>query len=186
MKSFLAFFWAALKNPLQVSTVFATGPTAAQSMVAGIPTRDVVVELGVGTGAITTAIVAKVGNPLNYLGIELNPDMIEFARERFPELRFINDSAENFANYLGDRKVSAVISSLPWTVMPPAVVAKTLDEVYARLEVGGVFATYLTLHVLKTPAGRRFQAKLHEKFESLDSKVVLENLPPVKTFIARK
>src|ERR1035437_3041880 len=108
MRSFLHFFWAALKNPLQVSTLFQTGPTAAQLLTAAIPANPsgIVVELGVGTGAITQVLVKKIGNPQKYLGLELNDDLIEFVQERFPELRFVNDSAENFAKYLNGQKLS--------------------------------------------------------------------------------
>jgi phosphatidylethanolamine/phosphatidyl-N-methylethanolamine N-methyltransferase len=105
---------------------------------------------------------------------------------RVPELRFVNDSAENFPQYLHGAKVSAVVSSLPWSLMPQAAVSATLDAIRDNLVPGGVFSTYLTLHVLKTPAGRRFQEQLKKKFVSLESKVVLENLPPAKIFIAHK
>jgi phosphatidylethanolamine/phosphatidyl-N-methylethanolamine N-methyltransferase len=188
MKSFIQFFWAALKNPLQVSTLFATGSTAVEALIAAVPVRpsDMVVELGVGTGAITQVLFNKIGNSQKYIGLELNDDMIEFAQERFPSLRFVNDSAENFAKYLEGHKCTAVVSSLPWTLMPAPAVTATLDSIHANLAPGGVFATYLTLHVLKTPAGKRLQDAIKERFGGFESKVVIENLPPVKVLIARK
>jgi phosphatidylethanolamine/phosphatidyl-N-methylethanolamine N-methyltransferase len=187
MRPFLHFFWAALKNPLQVSTLFQTGPTASQLLTDAVPEHSkLIVELGVGTGAITQSLLTKVDHPDQYLGIELNSDLIGFAQERFPTLKFVNDSAENFAKYLKGQKVSAVVSSLPWTVMPQSVVANVIQAVHDNLQPGGVFTTYLTVHVLKTPAGRRMQMLLQEKFTSLDSKVVFENLPPAKIFVAKK
>src|SRR4051812_42466731 len=188
MRSFFRFFWAALKNPLQVSTPFQTGPTAVQSLTSFVPTRPsgMVVELGVGSGAITQSLLNKIGNADKYIGLELNDDLIEFAQERFPALRFVNDSAENFAKYLDGEKAGAVVSSLPWTLMPAEAVTKTLDAVRDHLMPGGVFATYMTLHVLKTPSGRRFQEQLKERFGGFESKLVIDNLPPAKIFIARK
>src|SRR4051812_40689266 len=121
MRSFFHFFLAALKNPLQVSTLFETGQTASQMLTSAVPEQSqLIVELGVGTGAITRTLLTKVDSPEKYLGIELNQDLIEFAQERFPTLKFINDSAENFPKYTQGKKVSAVVSSLPWTVMPQA------------------------------------------------------------------
>jgi phosphatidylethanolamine/phosphatidyl-N-methylethanolamine N-methyltransferase len=188
MRAFFHFFWAALKNPLQVSTLFETGPTAVGSLIAAVPANPAftVVELGVGTGAITQVLFNKIGNAQKYLGLELNDDLIEFAQERFPALRFVNDSAENFAKYLDGKKASAVVSSLPWTLMPNAAVLKTLDSISENLAPGGVFATYLTLHVFKTAAGKRFQDALKDRFGGFESKVVIDNLPPAKIFIARK
>lgn len=172
---------------MQVSTFFQTGGTASDLMTRALPHgADLVVELGVGTGAITQTLLSKVSHPEGYLGIELNPDMIEFAQERFPLLRFVNDSAENFPKYLNGRKVTGVVSSLPWSLMPQATVTAILDAIYDNLTDDGVFSTYLTVHVLKTPAGRRVQAQLQDKFSSLESKLVLDNLPPVKVFIAKK
>lgn len=145
-----------------------------------------VVELGVGTGAITQVLFNKIGNADKYLGLEVNDDLIEFAQQRFPSLRFVNDSAENFAKYLDGEAAAAVVSSLPWTLMPAEAVTKTLDAVKATLVPGGVFATYMTLHVLKTPAGQRFQTQLKQRFGGYEQKVVIDNLPPAKIFIARK
>lgn len=190
MRAFFTFLLAALKNPLQVSTVFATGPTASQTLIDAIPDHSshAVVELGVGTGAITQRIAPKMGSsPERYLGVELNEDLLEFVSERFPQLRFVKDSAENFPKYLTNGgKVSAVVSSLPWTLMPPAAVVGTLDGIHKHLSADGVFATYMTLHVLATPAGRRFQEQMRERFSRLETKIVIENLPPAKIFIARK
>jgi phosphatidylethanolamine/phosphatidyl-N-methylethanolamine N-methyltransferase len=188
MRSFFHFFWAAIKSPLQVSTLFETGPSAIQSLIAAIPARPagMVVELGVGTGAITQTLFNKIGNADKYIGLELNDELIEFAQERFPALRFVNDSAENFAKYLDGAKAAAVVSSLPWTLMPAEAVKQTLDAAKANLIPGGVFATYMTLHVLKTPAGKRFQEALKERFGGYESKLVIDNLPPAKIFIARK
>jgi phospholipid N-methyltransferase len=112
--------------------------------------------------------------------------LIEFAQERFPALRFVNDSAENFAKYLDGQQCTAVVSSLPWTLMSNEAVTGTLDAVKANLIPGGIFATYMTLHVLKTPAGKRFQEQLKDRFGGYESKVVIDNLPPAKIFIARK
>jgi phospholipid N-methyltransferase len=188
MKAFFKFFWAAVKNPLQVSTVFATGPTASNTLTDAIPAGagGAVVELGVGTGAITQTLLGKISAPERYIGLELNTELLEFVKERFPQLRFENDSAENFPKYLDGQPVSAVVSSLPWTLMPNQAVTGTLDAIHKTLTENGVFATYMTLHVLATPAGRRFQEQLKERFSRLESKIVIENLPPAKIFIARK
>ena len=70
--------------------------------------------------------------------------------------------------------------------MPNEAVTGTLDAIRDNLVPGGVFATYLTLHVLKTPAGKRLQEQIKERFGGFESKVVLDNLPPAKILIARK
>lgn len=182
------FLWAALKNPLQVSTLFETGESAAKDLTSTIPAypAGMIVELGVGTGAITKSLAAKLRKPDHYVGLELNEDLITFSKQRFPQLRFVEDSAENFPNYLNGRPVSAVISTLPWTLLPDGKMEEIFAAIAKNLEAGGVFSTYMTLHVLATPAGRRFQELIQHHFPNAATKLVIDNLPPAKIFIARK
>jgi phospholipid N-methyltransferase len=186
-RSFLHFLWAALRNPLQVSTVFQTGDKVSGIMAAAIPrgTGLPVVELGVGTGAITASIFENLDDPSQYIGLEVNGKMVEFASERFPQGRFIKASAETFMSYLNGQQAAAVMSSLPWTLMPAETVESILSSVAACLAPDGVFATYITLHVLKTPAGRRVQSAIEARFSRVENTVVGSNLPPAKVFLAR-
>ncbi len=187
MRGFFQFLLAAVKNPLQVSTIFSTGSTVAGVLAQAIPVggSGPVVELGVGTGAITETLLETAGVRESYLGIEVSGDMTKFARERFPGIQVYEDSAENFAKYLGGKKARAVVSSLPWSLMPQETVEQILNAVAANLAPGGAFSTYLTFHVLKTPAGRRLAQGLSEKFKTVETRFVKTNIPPVKVFICR-
>jgi SAM-dependent methyltransferase len=53
--------------------------------------KSTVLEIGSGSGHLLKAV-----NPSNGLGIDENPLAIENGRERFPDLRFIEQSVENF------------------------------------------------------------------------------------------
>lgn len=186
MFSFLHFLRAALRNPLRVSTVFQTGDKVAGLLAQSLPadTQLPVVELGVGTGAITESLLAQLQNKSVYIGLELDANMLKFAGKRFPQARFINASAETFAQYLGGQKAAGVVSSLPWTLMPPDKVEEILSSVAANLASGAALHTYITLHVLKTPAGKRVQSAIESKFSNVETTVVSHNLPPVKVFHA--
>lgn len=188
MRSFLHFLWAALRNPLQVSTVFQTGDKVSGIMARAIPAdvSNPVVELGVGTGAITESLMERIENPAMYVGLELNPEMLKFASKRFPKGRFVTASAETFADYLNGQPAAAVVSSLPWTLMPAETVETILSSIEKNLANDGVFTTYITLHVLKTPAGKRVQSSIESRFPNVETKVVGSNLPPAKVFLARK
>lgn len=188
MRSFFHFLKAALKNPLRVSTVFETGNAVAGLLASIVPVNppSPVVELGVGTGAITEFLLEKMGNPSRYIGFELDDSMVKYVSKRFPQARFIQGSAETFATHLNGERASAVVSSLPWTLMPPEQAKAILQAVAQNLNEGGAFATYITLHVLKTPAGRRMQADLSAIFTQVQTEIIANNLPPAKVFIARK
>ncbi len=187
MFSFWHFFRAAIRNPRQVSTLFQTGYKVALLLARTLPETPSgpVVELGVGTGAITEALLDRISNKDIYVGLELDSRMLGYAGERFPGVHFVNASAETFVQHLKGQKAVGVVSSLPWTMMPPAKVEEVLTAVADNLAKGAAFSTYITLHVLKTPAGKRVQSAIESKFSHIETTVVASNLPPVKVFVAR-
>lgn len=188
MFSFFHFLKAALKNPLRVSTVFETGPSVAKILVSVVPenAQGLVVELGVGTGAVTEVLLEKLGPETSrYVGFELDQSMVNFVRKRFPNARFEVEPAETFTQHLGGQKVSAVISTLPWTLMPPETVTTILQGIKDNLPDNGGFATYVTGHVLKTPAGKRVQTAFAATFPNLKSEFITNNLPPARVFTVK-
>lgn len=82
--------------------------------------------------------------------------------------------------------VDAVVSGLPWTVMPAAERNRTLDAVAAALVPSGRFTTFACLHAAWTPPGRHRAAGLRERFGPVErGPVVWPNLPPAFVHLAR-
>ncbi len=73
MNENIQFLQAFLKNPGTVGSITPSSPELARRMVSGIKPAEnnVVLELGVGTGAITKFLQDVVPNNASYLGIEL-------------------------------------------------------------------------------------------------------------------
>jgi phospholipid N-methyltransferase len=132
MSSFFQFFKASLKNPLQLSTAFETGPRVGRRFAAHINLQpgQVLAELGVGSGAITVHLLPRLGSPPAYLGFELNKDLHKYLKRRLPFLEVHNESAENLGARLAGRKLGAVVSTLPWSLLPRDVRMQILGEVY--------------------------------------------------------
>ena len=75
--------------------------------------------------------------------------------------------------------VDAVISGLPWTVMPQNRRGYILDAVTEVLAPGGRFTTFAYLHAAWIPPARQFAAELACRFDRLErSRTVWANLPP--------
>ncbi len=183
------FIKAALRNPLDVSTVFPTSPALAEAMIARgeLSSASQVVELGPGTGAITKHIAKRLRSPSVYLGVELDPRMVEFLRKEFPALRFENGPAENLPQWLPEQSVDLVISSLPWTLFPTEVQTKTVDSIVRSLKPGGVFLTYICINAMFFPQARPFIKKLRTSFRDVSrSRLEWRNIPPAFVFKATK
>ncbi len=185
-KDIAEFLKAAIKNPMEVSTIFPTSKALAQRMLKQIPKfDDLIVEVGVGTGAITQFLAPRIES--KYLGIEISPEMVSFMREHYPKLHFEQCGADKLLDHVKKNSVSNVVSSLPWSIFPESLRQSTLDAIYESLEPGGRFITYVCLTVVWSPAAQHFLNQLNKKFKSVErSAVEWRNIPPAFVFTAHK
>lgn len=184
------FVKAAIKNPRDVSTVFPTSRWLTKRLLDEVPiTQDsFIVEVGAGTGAITQHLYRRLMHPKEqYLGVELNPQMVSYLRTYFPNLKFEQGPAQNLDLWLKDKKADGVVSSLPWTIFSEQVQTETLQAIYDSLKPGGVFATYMCLNSSWYPQAKRFKQLIHQKFHRVDrTPVEWKNIPPAFVFRCTK
>lgn len=95
MKENLQFLQAFLKNPLKVGAITPSSPELAAEMLQGITPDDhnIVLELGVGTGALTKDLREVVPSKNSYLGIELDRDLVKTLNKNFPDMNIVCGSA---------------------------------------------------------------------------------------------
>jgi phosphatidylethanolamine/phosphatidyl-N-methylethanolamine N-methyltransferase len=189
MSGFYEFLKASLKKPLQLSTPFASGPRVGRRFSRYIHLREdeILVELGVGSGAVTEHLLPQLKNRSQYVGFELNDDLYRFlSREKYPDLEIIHDSADHMGRYVKGRKVGAVISTLPWSLIPRETRKSILNQVHDHLEPGGLFGIYFAIHALWTPAVQDFWQQLCAKFPDYSYVDEVWNVPPCRLYFARK
>lgn len=149
-----------------------------------------VVELGPGTGALTSAVLEDLPHEAAYLGLELNADFVSALRQRHPARRFEQAAAQDFdfnTVWPDDGSFDVVISGLPWASFPSPLQNAILDNVLPRLRPGGRFATFAYWGFHRLPAGRRFRELLHARLDGIEtSRVLWANLPPAFIYIGRK
>jgi phosphatidylethanolamine/phosphatidyl-N-methylethanolamine N-methyltransferase len=180
-KHTLEFFKAALRNPLDVSTVFPTSKALAETMLgfADLARARRVVELGSGTGAITKHLAPKLTDPSVFIGVELDPKMVEFLRQEWPALRFETGLAEAIPQWVAPGSVDVIVSSLPWTIFSEETQTKTIAAVRDSLRPGGAFVTYVCANALLYPHAGSFLKLLRTEFSSLKrSELEWRNIPP--------
>jgi phospholipid N-methyltransferase len=171
-----------LRRPLMTGAVTASSRRLAHAMTEGVGLEQarLAVELGPGTGVFTDAILARLGPGARLVAIELNPVLAArlSATRHDKRLTVVPGSAAALAAAVSG-PVDAVVSGLPWTVMPRERRGHILDAVTEVLAPGGRFTTFAYLHAAWTPPARRFTSELACRFDRLDrSPVVWPNLPP--------
>ncbi|WP_225100186.1 class I SAM-dependent methyltransferase [Streptomyces sp. CoH27] len=171
-----------LRRPVMTGAVAASSRRLARAMTQhiGLEEAKLVVELGPGTGVFTDAVLGLLAPDAQLMAIELNPHLAErlAATRRDDRLTVVHGAAAELARAAGG-PVDAVVSGLPWTVMPPDERRRTLDAVVRALTPDGRFTTFAYLHAAWTPPGRRLAADLRNRFHAVDrGPVVWPNLPP--------
>ena len=168
-----------------------TGSALAAEIAAVVPsTRAVtVVELGPGTGPICPAVRARLAPGSRYLAVELDAELVTHLRRTLPWLEVLHGDAADLRTLLAGGEVGpvdAVVSSLPWTLLPPGKRRAMLAEIAATLAPGGVFATISTLTALPTLV-RDLRESLDATFEDVvATRPVWRNVPPSRLFICRR
>jgi phospholipid N-methyltransferase len=186
-----AFFAAALRKPGQIGAVAPSSPSLAGVIASVVPTAGapVVVELGPGTGAVTTAIDARLVPGARHLAVELDPRMADFLRQAHPGLEVVEGDAAKLQALLAERGVEtadAIVSGLPWALFDHDTQASILSQVAAVIGPDGVFATFAYRHGMALSAARRFRRTLHATFAEVRlTPTVWRNMPPAFVYVCR-
>jgi phosphatidylethanolamine/phosphatidyl-N-methylethanolamine N-methyltransferase len=177
---------AAARRPLGVATLFPTSGALARRMmrvVEGAPVGPVV-ELGAGAGAITRLLSPAARGPVT--AIEVDPALARFVAARFPGITVQSAGAEDLLRIVERDSLAAVVSSLPWSVIPALSRERILGSVRAALRPDGLFVTYLCLNALAHPGGRSFVARVRAHFGQVQASTLeWRNLPPARMIVAR-
>jgi phosphatidylethanolamine/phosphatidyl-N-methylethanolamine N-methyltransferase len=187
MNENIQFLRAFLKNPLKVGAVAPSSPDLAWQMLDGIlPDKEnVVIELGVGTGAITKHIVEILPDNDSYLGIEIDAAMVSSLKARYPEMNIVCGNACQLSaihQESGLGKVSYILCCLPFVTLPEEVAAQVLSEIEKYMEHGCLFRAFQYAHGYYTPAAIRLRKFMRDRYgRSKRSDLVAKNVPPAYT-----
>lgn len=188
----LTFLTRALRQPSTMGAVLPTSQHVAAAVAAVVPSSGtpVVLELGPGTGALSDQIRARLPAGARHLAVEIDPKLVRYLRDTKPWLEVLEGDAAHLAALLesaGAHRVDAVISSIPWTLLPADKQRGLLGEVAAVLAPAGVFTTVTYITTLWRAPTRAFLQILHETFdEVLPRSTVWANLPPARVYACRR
>ena len=134
-----------------------------------------IAELGAGTGFFTREIVKCARPDAKILVFEIDPALQKLIRDEHPEHKglSLHSDAQELYKYMKDNgieKLDFVISSLPFTVLPPKMTVRILDAVMKSLKPGGHFVAYQYSSIMKHV--------LKKKFSHIKTRWVAFNIPP--------
>lgn len=187
MKDNIQFLQAFLKNPLKVGAIAPSSPQLARMMLKGIePNEDnIIVELGVGTGAITKYIRQVIPDERSYLGIEVDPNLVSSLHTKYPDLSIVCGNASETSRIhkeSGLGKVGYVLCCLPFVTLPGEVAKGVLSEVEQLMDKGCTFRAFQYAHGYYSPSALKLREFMRSRYgRSRRSPLVVKNVPPAYT-----
>lgn len=184
------FLRRALTRQRTVGAVAPTSTALARRMARLLPRGPGVrvVELGAGTGAISSAIGDRLGPDAVHLALERDRALVARLAEAAPAATVVCGDAARLGEHLARRGidgVDAVLSSLPWSNFAADTQERILDQVAAALGPAGSFATIAYRPTRLNPASRRFHRLLEARFaQVVVSATTWANLPPARLVVA--
>jgi phosphatidylethanolamine/phosphatidyl-N-methylethanolamine N-methyltransferase len=173
-----------IEKPLHMGAVMPSGRVLARTMAqyVDVEATGPVVELGPGTGAITSALIEHGVEQSRLVLVEYNPGFCALLRDRYPQATVVQGDAYVLRDSL--RKVlkapaSAVVSGLPLVTKPMLTRLKLIRDAFSALVPGAPFVQFtysVTPPIPKSLPGVSTEA----------SERIWMNLPPARVWVYRK
>lgn len=187
MKENLQFLQAFLKNPAKVGAIAPSSPELAAEMLQGIHPDDhnIVLELGVGTGAITKFLRDIVPSKASYLGLELDSNLVKTLNENYPDMNIIcGNATDAYAIHKdsGLGKVRYLVCCLPFVSLPKEISQAVLVELQKFMDEGCELRIFQYAHGYYLPPAIKLREFMKNRYgKSRRSPLVLKNVPPAFT-----
>jgi phosphatidylethanolamine/phosphatidyl-N-methylethanolamine N-methyltransferase len=173
-----------IEKPLHMGAVMPSGRLLARTMAQYVDIRSEgpVVELGPGTGAITSALIERGVEQSRLVLVEYNPGFCALLRDRYPHAKVVQGDAYALRDSL--RKVlsapaSAVVSGLPLVTKPMLTRLKLIRDAFAALAPGAPFVQFT--YSVAPPIPKSLPGVSTEASER-----IWMNLPPARVWVYRR
>jgi phosphatidylethanolamine/phosphatidyl-N-methylethanolamine N-methyltransferase len=173
-----------IEKPLHMGAVMPSGKVLARTMAEYVDVKSSgpVVELGPGTGAITSALVERGVDPKRLVLVEYNPSFCALLRDRYPNATVVQGDAYALRDALWDvlkTPASAVVSGLPLVTKPMLIRLKLMRDAFVALAPGAPFVQFT--YSVAPPIPKALPGVSTEASER-----IWMNLPPARVWVYRK
>jgi len=197
---FTVFFRESVRSLTVTASLVPSSRFLATALLRPVDFRSagVIVELGAGTGVVTSEILRRMQPRATLYAIDINPIFIAHINDRFRDPRLV--SMQGDVRHLGAmlreagvESADAVISSLSLMWMHKNDRSSIMRQVALHLSSQGVLTQYQYLHACRTPKWAsalglpRFRGEefLRRYFSQVRSENVFWNLPPAAVYTCR-
>jgi phospholipid N-methyltransferase len=176
----LSFLLEGIRNFKEVGTITRSSPAMCKKIASLIDSENdkIVIEIGAGDGVITKHLLKKLPKDGKLITFEINENLCDLIREiQDDRLVVINKGAEHMQESLSEmsiNNVDAVVSAIPFLVLPKKLASEILKQCYSVLKANG---NYMQVHYAKKL--RFFYQKV---FGNITIHFIPVNLPPAYVF----
>lgn len=155
-----AFLKNWLQDPIRVASVVPSSRSLARLMTADIMPGARVIELGVGTGTLTQAMLDNGVDPAHLHLVEQNSDFVEILRKRFPQSEVWQIDATDLSRHLSSLagQIDYVVSGLPIVWFKGKTKLRMFRDAFTLLRTGGRF--YQFTYLGRPPVGGKILGAL--------------------------
>jgi phosphatidylethanolamine/phosphatidyl-N-methylethanolamine N-methyltransferase len=173
-----------IEKPLHMGAVMPSGRVLARTMAqyVDINSAGPVVELGPGTGAITSALIEHGVDQKRLVLVEYNPGFCALLRDRYPHAKVVQGDAYALRDSLWNvlsAPASAVVSGLPLVTKPMLTRLKLIRDAFVALAPGAPFVQFT--YSVAPPIPKSLPGVSTEASER-----IWMNLPPARVWVYRK
>jgi phosphatidylethanolamine/phosphatidyl-N-methylethanolamine N-methyltransferase len=173
-----------IEKPLHMGAVMPSGRVLARTMAqyVDIDSSGPVVELGPGTGAITSALIERGVDQKRLVLVEYNPGFCALLRDRYPHAKVVQGDAYTLRDSLWNvlnTPASAVVSGLPLVTKPMLTRLKLIRDAFLALAPGAPFVQFT--YSVAPPIPKSLPGVSTEASER-----IWMNLPPARVWVYRK
>lgn len=149
-----------------------------------------IVEYGPATGVFTKHFLEHLRPDAKVIAIDTNANFLRILRKNIsdPRLVIVNDTAEKVLEILaaaGEKHADYIVSGIPFSMLPPDVADRIVQNTHAALRDGGKFLVYQFLR----PIGKKTKGihrHLPNHFQDIRQDSELRNIPPLVIYEATK
>ena len=173
-----------IEKPLHVGAVMPSGRLLARTMAQYVDadSSGPVVELGPGTGVITSALIERGVEQKRLVLVEYNPGFCALLRDRYPHARVVQGDAYTLRDSLRNvlaAPACAVVSGLPLVTKPMQIRLKLIRDAFQALAPGAPFVQFT--YSVAPPIPKSLPGVSTEASER-----IWMNLPPARVWVYRK